>query len=215
MKKLFSATAALMTVGALTTGAHAANVSAGIQGGFFTDSEGNNLNGTLMIINDADQDGTFGNFNASTLLSDTFTPDSGDEVVATAPINNESAGTTPQFDAATGNALLWAFFDIPETSINPTQDDDQTDGLDLASGPLSANGGSAEFEFGTYRDDRGDGAFVVPSQGTIPMQRVTESAGGQTPNSGLQTQPVPEPTSLALLGGLAGVTLLGRRRRKA
>jgi hypothetical protein len=213
--KLFQKAVLLASLALIPTMSQA-SVVMNFYGGIFTDN-GQPLpsNSTIVVLADADNDGSFGDL---TQAISSFTADSGDRVLARFGTNNwgdAEFGTvsvvlgegTTAFPTITygsgiaaGEKLLVVWYDKPFTA--------------------SDVGPGTGVHFGTWRSDVATNngiACVLPADGGSYDLNLTTSdnSGSLSPSlfvANLVTAAAPEPASLAVLA-VGGLALLARRRR--
>jgi len=183
--------------------------------GYLKTSGGSPLptNSTLMILVDADQDGSFGDLTQS---GDAWKADDGDEILGGSifPLNGNLDGDGTgdwafQWDTTTapfagGDKIMLAWYELPY------------DGS--LTGP---NADLPQVNFGTFREDgvadldNGVAGWEIPTKsGTFELNAFTADAGGTAGFTGSAVGVVvPEPASMLLM--LVGGGLLAARRRRS
>lgn len=166
-------------------------------------------NSTVVVLADEDGDGSFG---LDALTSSTWTPDSGDAVIARfasgdsgiadQTLNFAIATTNTSTTIGTGDKLLVMWYETPYSA--------------------SATGPGAGVYAGAFRTDAvvdGDFGFVIPAAGSAgALLALDSSQGGSTDSASLvgnlrTPTAVPEPASMAVLA--VGALALAARRRRA
>jgi hypothetical protein len=203
MKKIIFSTLALCTASASF-----AAVGVGLTGGYFYNSSGTQLTSGTLVLVASTTDSVFSQFIAGNSLTENSFIASDDLILKSFTIGS-GGSVSSSFSLTLGNFSNLGVSDNLALYWFPT----------LSVGSTITNGSSYGFYSNQSATADSDPWVMVADGGSITLQFVTNAAGGSSsiPETAgyANLTAVPEPaTTVALLGGAAGLFVMYRRRQR-